>query len=287
MKTYKEFKYTNADGKRRVDDIVDIAEYAKNNPINWCDEFVYNEIVRNRIVSHYNISIIKFIQNNQDVINPLIDALLHMTDSNIKVREIFFAIQYIAFKYINWCITIDTKYNIEKYRLELYNTVIGKFGEFIWYHYINECKVFKIIKNDDILYTIRFRNISLLNHDTDMDFGVDLVAEYEKDKILHNCAIQVKCWNPKRKDILSVSVLQKLRDQAVSEGQFISSHDPVENLFVCWFGTEDNISVQLRNMPNLEKHVLFFDTKMIGLNDDITPFEKVANHIKDMLTWEY
>ena len=277
--TYKKHNYISINtGNELTEELVDINQYAidSNQHIDnieninlWRERFIYKENIKSILYSKPEISIDNFMKQFNLNVNE-----------NIKnVKDLYKIINYISENYAIWC--KNKGYNYEN----TYYFCKGILGEYVWYLILKLFKTFHIPNNLNKKYenVYRFTNLCL-RKDDDFDLGVDLIGEVEIDGInTHNCIFQFKFYSPTSDNFITLKLIQGVHDDGITKN-FISHNAEEINTFICWLGTEKQVSKWLSRDTVLSKNVKFIDIDTLNLssNQSEQNFKNILNKIKNI-----
>ena len=98
----------------------------------------------------------------------------------------------------------------------------------------------------------------------EIDYGVDLTGMVSRNNSWYNCAIQVKFWNPFTDNMITNTIVSGV-DSDACRNHFINPEDNY-NIFICWLGTDKNVSRYLKANKLLYKHLVFIDMDVLNIN---------------------
>ena len=164
--------------------------------------------------------------------------------------------------------------------LEIENFCKGAIGEYVWFWFLKLNKKLRLSNNGHQTEYL-FDNICLRKED-DIDVGVDCIGEVEIDgKGMHNCIFQFKFYDPNSSNEITLKLCQGVHDDGCNR-EFIShSHNEV-NTFICWLGTDKNVSRWLERDNVLSNCVKFIDINTIKINNSEHILQKIINKINDI-----
>lgn len=278
---YKPIKYISPlTGNKLMDEIVDIEDFAKktnqqDTDINyniWYDRFTYKRNIKSILYPDYDINIINFLKENNIEICTNINTLI----------ALYKYVDKLSTKYANWCIQLKSfLYNKENDYINLYSFFKGALGEFIWHLYLKLNKKIRISENKKQTEYI-FSNICMRNN-TDIDLGIDNIGEVEINGInKHNCIFQFKFYSPFQNREMTLKYMQGIHDDGCTNG-FILSKDTNVNTFICWFGTDKNVSKWIQKANVLKSCIKFIDINTIEINKSECIIQDIAKKINNLI----
>ena len=215
----------------------------------WDDRFTWKGIYGDKIIS--SLSIIMYNNETSNLKNLSFNNTLSFYNQ-MKAESV---------RYADWCKT--KKPQLSQYELEkLVMFFLGCIGEFFFYELFNH-KNQLIIADKNKAYTFYDICPRLSN---EYDFGVDLTGRVSVLDKSYDCVFQVKFWNP----FSEVSFIDNHIAQAVHSDAIVNdmiNMSDIDNIFICWLGTKDNVSSWL-SKNNLNKHIVFIDKKVLKDNID-------------------
>ena len=280
--TYKLIKYESSLTKNKlVDEVIDIDKFAnlsgqQHTDINyniWKERFIYKRNISSRLYQDRDTSIIKFIKDNN----------IQISDNITSLVELYNVVNKLSYQYANWCIQIKPNlYKKEKNDDVLLSSFFkGAMGEFIWHLYLKYNKKIRISENkkqtEYIFYNVCMRDID------DLDLGIDNIGEVEIDgKDKHNCIFQFKFYSPFESHEMTLKYIQSIHDEGVTKS-FILSKDEKVNTFICWFGTDKDVSKWLKRADILNKCTKFIDINAIKINKSDGIIYEIIQKINDLI----
>lgn len=279
--TFKENTYISIAGKERIEDIIDIKQYAQmsnqliDENINlWRERFVYRKNINSILYPKYDIAIYNFFN----------ECNVNIIDKDVyTIKDIYNIILKISEQYADWA---NSKMNdIDK--MSLTNFCKGAIGEYFWYWFLKLHNKLLLKKklNKSVKETYLFQNICLRKED-DFDFGVDLIGEVEiNGKHLHNCIFQCKFYSPESKQEITLKLLQGVHDDGCNNG-FISRTNKEVNTFICWLGTDKNVSRWLSKELTLNECVKFIDINEVYNNNSDIIFKEIIEKLKNIKSFK-
>lgn len=226
-------------------------DYISNYNQTWLIRFTWNGLFND---SPQNaISIIKFAKETN-----IFDNI--PTFKNVK--DFYKYIKKTANEYVSWCKTKDI-YTDDECK-DLNNFFTGALGEFFFTVFMQNVKTLLIKNiNTNKLERFDFDYVCprLVN---EIDYGVDLTGMVSRNNSWYNCAIQVKFWNPFTDNMITNTIVSGV-DSDACRNHFINPEDNY-NIFICWLGTDKNVSRYLKANKLLYKHLVFIDMDVLNIN---------------------
>ncbi|WQJ52145.1 MAG: hypothetical protein [phage Lak_Megaphage_RVC_AP3_GC31] len=276
--SYKETKYTTLSGKVLPCEVVDIEKYAEEsgqtaenaNAFLWSERFALRHNVHSILYPDYDVSIVEFMKTENDI------------DFNAvkNIKDVYDIVMDLAVKYAKWCNSVNPTRYPETLMRELENFCKGAIGEYVWFWFLKLNKKLRLSNNGHQTEYL-FNNICL-RKDDDIDEGVDCIGEVEIDgKGMHNCIFQFKFYDPNSSNEITLKLCQGVHDDGCNR-EFIShSHNEV-NTFICWLGTDKNVSHWLERDGVLNNCVKFIDINTIKINNSEHILQKIVKKINDI-----
>ena len=285
MYTYKKENYiSNLTGNELSDEVVDIEAFSKNTnqqntDINydiWYDRFTYKRNVKSKLYPDYDINIITFLKDNKIEIK---------NNYNNTLISLYKEVDKLSYIYADWCIKIKPLfYKKENDYIKLSSFFKGALGEFIWHLYLKLNKKIRISENN-IQTEYVFSNICMRDSN-DIDLGIDNIGEVEIDgKDKHNCIFQFKFYSPFQSNVMTLKYIQSIHDDGCTNG-FIISKDIRVNTFICWFGTDKDVSKWLQRATVLNKCIKFIDINTQEINQSNSIISDIINTINNLKNLE-
>ena len=273
--SYKETKYTTLSGKVLPCEVIDIEKYAEEsgqtaenvNAFLWSERFALRHNVHSILYPDYDVSIIEFMKTENDI-----------DFSAVKnIKDVYDIVKDLAVKYAKWCNSFNPTRYPESLMLEIENFCKGAIGEYVWFWFLKLNKKLRLSTNGHQTEYL-FDNICL-RKDDDIDEGVDCIGEVEIDGTgMHNCIFQFKFYDPNSSNEITLKLCQGVHDDGCNR-EFIShSHDEV-NTFICWLGTDKNVSRWLERDNVLSNCIKFIDINTIKINNYEHILQNIINKI--------
>lgn len=206
---------------------------------------------------------------------------------NVNSVDTFFKeLSNTASKYALWCDYVSQKeksYVFTKKELEsLRNAFVGYVGGEYFYMNIvmDKSGASLFTRNGSNHDKVKFRYVCPV---TIEDYGIDGTCI---DSDGQNCVLQIKGYNPYSQEKLGIEVMQKAGYEGVVN-QYINPMGK-KNIIVCWFGSDDKVSLWLKRNKKLNEQVRFIDKECLerSLGDDKTFWQSVYKdemlRIKDL-----
>lgn len=241
----------------------------------WLDRFTWKGIFGD--TPKHSISIVNFAKQTTFLDNiPIVSNVINF---HKKINN-------LSDQYIKWVISIDNSYTQEELE-DIKNFFLGAIGEYFF--------VFLLTENKRILIKTA-TNSKLQNYDFnyiaprlkgEYDVGVDLTGVISYGQELHNCALQVKFWNPFIDTPITNKIIQGIHSDAICNN-FIDNNEN-NNIIVCWLGNTQNVSKYLIANKLLYKHIIFIDNNALdnSINYQNKLFwMKLNDALKDIKTFK-
>ena len=162
--------------------------------------------------------------------------------------------------YVQWCTKYETFNTLQQDSLR--NFFMGAIGELFFTFFLTERKRIYIESQARIFdfHDVVPRSV------TANDYGVDMTGKVTIDNTIQDCVFQSKFWSHKA-GMPMPPMTYEIAAKAYCDGMLSCGMDPAadSNIFICWTGSMDRVSVWLKKSPLYPK-LVFIDKDVVDQN---------------------